>query len=352
MITVGADVHKRTHTFVAVNDKGVKIGQKTVAAITAGHQAAIKWAVDLAGDEPLTWAIEDCRNMSGRLERDLLAARHTSVRVAPHLMAAARRTGRERGKSDPIDALAVARAAQREPNLPTATHDPISRDLKLLTDHRDRLVTQRTALINQARWYLHELDPEFDDPSASLTAAIHQKRTAAWLKRQSGILAEVTAEYVADIAALTVRINTVAKKITVIVDPVSVELQQIVGCGPLVAARLLGEVANITRFPNAESLARYGGLAPVPVWSGSTNGRVRMTRSGNRQINRAFHTISLTQTRDNTHPGHTYLHKKTSEGKTNTEARRSHKRVLARPVYNAMLNDYNNRTNTASAVAA
>lgn len=105
------------------------------------------------------WAIEDCRQLSRRLERDLLAAGERIVRVPPKPMANCRSSARTYGKSDPIDALAVARAALREPDLPTASLDGDTRELRLLVDHRDDLVAERTRAINRLRWHLHELDP-------------------------------------------------------------------------------------------------------------------------------------------------------------------------------------------------
>src|SRR5689334_1895034 len=135
MVVVGADVHKRTHTFVAVDAVGKQVGQLTVAATTAGHLKALGWARQQFGEE-LTWAIEDCRHLSARLERDLLGAGQAVVRVPPKMMAEQRRVARTRGKSDPIDALAVARAFLREPELPVASHDKASREAKLLVHQR------------------------------------------------------------------------------------------------------------------------------------------------------------------------------------------------------------------------
>ena len=131
MVVVGADVHKRTHTFVAVDAVGRKLGEKTVKTTSAGHMDVIMWAREQFGTD-LIWGIEDCRNMSARLERDLLGAGQKVVRVPTKLMSEARKSARTRGKSDPIDAAAVARAVLREPNLPVASHDEISRELKLL----------------------------------------------------------------------------------------------------------------------------------------------------------------------------------------------------------------------------
>src|ERR1700752_3882336 len=128
MVVVGADVHKRTHTFVAVDEVGRKLAEKVVSATTAGHQDAVCWARERFGAE-VVWAIEDCRHLSARLERDLMGFGQKVVRVPPKLMAQTRASARTRGKSDPIDALAVARGFLREPDLPIASHDGVSREL-------------------------------------------------------------------------------------------------------------------------------------------------------------------------------------------------------------------------------
>ena len=116
------------------------------------------------------WAVEDCRHLSRRLEADLLAAGERIVRVPPKLMAHARDAARTYGKSDPIDALAVARAALRHPDLPVARLDGPARELRLLVDHREDLVNERTRCINRLRWHLHELDPAWDPTARSLTS--------------------------------------------------------------------------------------------------------------------------------------------------------------------------------------
>ena len=103
--------------------------EKTVQATSAGHITALMWAREQFGTE-LIWGIEDCRNMSARLERDLLPAGQKVVRVPTKLMSEARKSARTRGKSDPIDAAAVARAVLREPNLPVASHDEAIAELK------------------------------------------------------------------------------------------------------------------------------------------------------------------------------------------------------------------------------
>jgi transposase len=133
MVLLGVDPHKDTHTVVAVDQAGRQLDQTTVPARTLGHGELVGWArTRWPGAAQRLWAVEDCRHVTGRLERDLLAAGERVVRVPPRLMAGARHAVRTPGKSDPIDALAVARAALREPTLPVAQHDQVSWEVKLL----------------------------------------------------------------------------------------------------------------------------------------------------------------------------------------------------------------------------
>src|SRR6201995_3798510 len=211
MVVVGADVHKRTHTFVAVDEVGRKLAEKVVSATTAGHQDAVCWARERFGAE-VVWAIEDCRHLSARLERDLMTANQKVVRVPPKLMAQTRASARTRGKSDPIDALAVARAFLREPDLPVASHDEVSRELKLLVDRREVLVAQRTATINRLRWRVHELDPQRAPAPASLDRAKHRAMLGAWLQTVPGLVAELARDELADITRLTEQIDALARR--------------------------------------------------------------------------------------------------------------------------------------------
>src|SRR6266545_3994972 len=154
MIVIGVDVHKHSLTAVAVDEAGRMLDEKTVAAADG---ELVAWASGLSGER--LWALEDCRQLTRALERELLAVGEQLVRVPPKLMAPERRAGRARGKSDPIDALAVARAALREPGLsrPRPDEEPF-RDLKLLVDHRDDLVDERRRAQQRLRWHLHRLD--------------------------------------------------------------------------------------------------------------------------------------------------------------------------------------------------
>lgn len=334
VIVIGADVHKATHTFVAVDGVGRKLGEKIVKATTAGHESALRWARREFGEE-VRWGVEDCRHLTARLERDMLAAGQEVVRVPPKLMAQTRASSRERGKSDPIDALAVARAVLREPDLPVAVHDESTRELKLLVDRRDDLIGERTRQINRLRWHLHELDPEFDVPVKALRSQSQRARIAQWLDGRVGLVEEIARDVLADIIAGSGKIDELEKRITTLVTDRYPNLLAVPGCGPLTAAKLAGETANVTRFRSEACFAMNAGVAPLPVWSGNTKGRVRMSRTGNRQLNAALHRIAVTQIRLDS-LGRAYYRKRLDSGDSTVEALRCLKRRLARIVFHAL----------------
>jgi transposase len=254
------------------------------------------------------------------------------------MMAEQRRIARTRGKSDPIDAAAVARAALREPDLPVASHDEVSRELKLLVDRREDLVQQRTATINRLLWRVHEIDPAWAPPARSLDVAKQQQRLMDRLAGLPGIVAELARDELADIIELTGRINALERRIRTSVTVAAPTLLAMPGVGALTAAKIVGEAAGVSRFKSEAAFARHAGIAPIPVWSGNTAGRVRLTRSGNRQLNAAVHRIAVTQIRMNG-LGKTYYEKKKAEGMSTPEALRCLKRRLARIVFNHLTTD-------------
>jgi transposase len=343
VVTVGIDVHKNTHCAVAVDQAGRQLaGPLTVRATDAGHRQLLRWARRQFAEQAVQFAVEDCRHVSTRLERALLDAAAVVVRVPPKLMALTRTSARTRGKSDPIDALAIGRAALREPNLPRAEHTHASRELKLLVDHREDLVGTRTGLQNRLRWRLHELDPEFDLPARHLDLARHLDRAQARLEAlPASTMRRIAAEELADIRALTVRINALEKEITALIGAQAPQLLALPGCGPLTAAKLVGETANPARFRGEAAFAMHAGVAPIPASSGKTT-RHRLARGGNRQLNAALHRIAITQIRIDG-LGRAYYQRRRARGDTTMEALRALKRRLARVVFNLL-----NPTNTAA----
>jgi transposase len=336
VVVVGIDVHKQTHCAVAVDEAGGQVGSAvTVRATDAGHRQLLRWAQRKFADQPVEFAVEDCRHVSGRLERALLDAAAVVVRVPPKLMAQTRTSARTRGKSDPIDALAIARAALREPDLPRAEHTHASRELKLLVDRREDLVEIRTKAQNRLRWHLHELDPEFDVPARGLDLRRQQDRVQARLEAlPASLVRRLALEILADIGELTGRINALEKEITGLVTEQAPQLLALPGCGPLTAAKLLGETAKPARFRSEACFAMHAGATPIPASSGKTN-RHRLARGGNRQLNAALHRIAVTQIRlDGL--GRTYYQRRRSEGNTTMEALRALKRRLARIVFHLL----------------
>ncbi len=338
MVVVGIDAHKATHTLVGVDAVGRVVGDLTVRATTDAGMKALRWARTNFGVD-LVWGIEDCRNVSSRLERELLNAGQRVVRVPPQLMARSRASARTRGKSDPIDALAVARAVLREPDLPVAQHDDVSREFKLLVDRRDDLVSYRTAVINRLLWRLHELDPSHAPKGTSLAHPKHQKELRNWLADRPGLVAELARDELADVMGVTDQIKELEIRIVARVRVRAPSLLAIFGCGELTAAKLVGEVAGVSRFRSEAAFARHAGVAPIPHWSGSRSVRLRAIRSGNRQINMTLYRIAMTQIRRNG-PGATYYKRRREAGDSHAEALRRVERRIARTVFGRLRADH------------
>ncbi|MDH3299517.1 MAG: IS110 family transposase [Acidimicrobiia bacterium] len=349
MITLGIDAHKRTHTVVAVDDLGRQLGTKTTnTTTTADHLALIRWADRFGPDR--SWAVEDCRNLSRRLERDMLAAGERIVRVPAKLMAHSRDSARTYGKSDPIDALAVARAALREPDLPTAHLDDEARELRLLVDHREDLVAERTRHINRLRWHLHEIDPSWDPNPRAFSTFKHLDIAAGRLAGLDTVVARIARELVERIRNLTVDINQLRTELEERTETAAPTLSQIHGISALAAAKLIGEVAGIERFHSRHAFARHNGTAPTPVWS-ANHTRHRLSRAGNRQLNAAIHRAALTQARS--HPDAiAFLEHRANQGSTRKEAIRSLKRRLSDVIYRAMVTDATLKQKDRHALAA
>jgi transposase len=334
VVVIGVDTHKCTHTLVGVDEGGRKLSELTVQAASAGHLKALDWARGAFGSD-LVWGIEDCRHLSLRLERDLLDAGQRVVRVPTQLMARTRASARTRGKSDPIDALAVARAVLREPGLPVATHDEVSREFKLLVDRRDDLVGIRTAVTNRLLWRVHELDPTQAPKPNSVRYFKTQQALHVWLSTQPGLVAELARDELADITALTRQINALENRIAARMRAVAPSLLTISGCAELTAAKLIGETAGASRFRSEAAFARHAGVAPIPHWSGTNNVRLRAGRSGNRQINVALYRIAMNQIRRGG-PSETYYRSRRDAGDSHAEALRRIERRVARGVFSRL----------------
>jgi transposase len=333
MIVIGTDTHKRTHTAVAVvAGTGELSGELTASARPQGFAQMLGWAGSLDGER--VWAIEDCRHVSGGLERFLIARGERVVRVAPKLMGAARKGARSAGKSDSIDALAIARAAVAEgpERLPAATVDEQAHEIKLLLDHHDDLVAARSDDQRRLRWHLHDLWPELELPAGCLDRERWLQKVSRRLARaEQSTRVTISRELVVAIRARTRRIRELERELGVLVQAKAPQLLELRGCGVLTAARIVGDVGDITRFSSDAKLARLAGIAPIPVSSGMRE-RHRLDRRGNRKLNCAFHRLAVAQGRFHADAG-AYLERKQAEGRTRMDALRCLKRYLVRRVF-------------------
>jgi transposase len=335
MIVIGADTHKRNHALAAVDSgTGVVVDELQITADEDGHLHALGWAAGLGAE--IVWALEDCRLVAGKLERALIAAGQRVIRVPPRLMGQSRRGEREIGKSDRIDARAIARAVLKDgiEHFPAAFLDEDALEIRLLHDHRSALVGERSRQINRLRWQLVALCPELEAelPSRSLRHEPHITKVARRLARMApAARVRIAKQLTASIRSLTRQINQLEHELDRLVRAHSPGLLAETGIGALTAATLIGRTAGAQRFPTDAHFARLAGAAPIPASSGRTV-RHRLDRGGDRQINCALHTIALTRMRLDPDT-RAYVQRRKAEGKTTREILRCLKRSIARLVW-------------------
>jgi transposase len=332
MIVIGTDTHKGSHAMAAVDEGTGRVrGHREIKAEDAGHQAALRWARDL--DPERVWAIEDCRTVSHRLEQALLAAGERVVRVAPHRMGASRRGERRPGKSDQIDALAIARAVVKDgvDEFPVAYLDEQAMEVRLLSDHRQDLVAERTRVCSRLRCHLIPMCPELEKSlkPGALSRVREIDRADRRLRRlPNSVRARIARGLLADIRRLTREIDAIEQELLELIKAQRPWLLEETGCGPLVAAILIGRTAGAKQFKSDASFALQAGIAPIPCSSGQHR-QYRLNRGGDRQLNRALHVIAVTRARVDPETK-AFLERKQAEGKTNKGALRCLKRHLAR----------------------
>jgi transposase len=346
MIVIGADTHKRSHMLVAVDGQtGAVRGQLAIAASDDGALDALRFAAGLEAER--VWAIEDCRHVSARLEAALIAAGERVIRVPAAVTGQARRVSRRAGKSDPIDARAVALAVVRDGigSFPQAFCDEQAMEIRLLCDYRDQIICERTRMINRLRWHLVTIAPDLEAQLGP--AALRGPRICARLTRQLAQLPQSPRLRIARL--LLKRITDIGREerqlfaeLTSLIDAHAPQLIAQPGCGTVTAAIIIGHTAGAQRFPTDGHFARHAGTAPIPASSGNTQ-RHRLHRGGDRQLNRAIHIIALSRAR--THPEtRAYLARKHAEGKTKLEAIRCLKRHLARRIWRLLYTTENPAT--------
>jgi transposase len=327
MRVAGIDTHKATLAACAIDDIGVVLGEATFGNDPAGFAALLAWLRELGSIERI--GLEGSAGYGAAAARYLLAAGETAVEVPPALSHRERQRTRRPGKSDPGDALAIARVTSREAALPPVRLADASRELQLLVEAREDLVAEATRTRNRLHADLVVLVPGYSAAAANLVADKYRKIAGKLLRGLPGLQAELARDRLRRLDRLSGEIRAFERRIEGLV--VDHPLRSLWGAGPLVTAKLIGEAGDMSRFRSADAFAMLAGVAPIPASSGQTQ-RMRLNRGGNRQINRALHGIALAQVRTYP-PAQAFVARKRAEGKGWFEALRSLKRHLARIVF-------------------
>ena len=335
-LVVGMDVHKDTVAVSVIDRAGRERKATAVENTVAGHERLIDWLLEHAPGARCGMEV------SGGIGRGLAvalgAAGHPVVAVPPRLSSSEARRLRSRGKADPTDALAVARVTLREPALPTVRTGDDEEDLKLLVDYRDQLWNERTRVANRIHADLSIAYPGYQRTMGrSLTSRAAIDRVEDLLATDASTRAELARRRIARLRELAGELRELERRLAVLVGSHPTTLTTIVGISTITAARILGEVGDVRRFPTPAAFASANGTAPIPASSGRTE-RHRLNRGGNRRLNRALYVIALTQTRHEPR-AIAYLERKRAEGKTRREAMRCLKRRLSDVVYRRLLVD-------------
>jgi len=336
MITIGVDAHKRMHAAVAIDAQGREIAAWTGANTPAGWDALEAWAAQVGADR--TWGIEGSGQYGRGLAQQLVRSGEPVVEVNPRLTADTRRRGRQRGKTDRLDALAVARTVQREEvALPVVVPLDVTAVLAITVAEREAALQEATRLRNQLHQHLFQLSATDDRAWPSLTT---RSGVATLLDYLAPGTDPVLTAHAAAVRRLATRLEqtlahvaTLAAEIEALGQPVLAPLCAIRGVSDLTAGVLAAYLGSGHRFSTDAKLAMYAGVAPLPVGSAGTE-RQRLNRTGHRQLNAVFHRIALTQARCHP-PAQEYLARKRAEGKSRPEAVRCLKRYLVRAVFRA-----------------
>jgi transposase len=332
MTAIGIDTHKATLAACAVDELGRAIREATFANSPAGHVAFIGWARAIAVDA--TIGIEGSSSFGAPLAWSVLRAGLAVREVPPHLSRAERQRTRRPGKSDPGDALAIARVTARETNLPPIRLPDRTSELRLLLEAREDLVAESTRARNRLHAHLLTLAPGYGGTIANLVAARHRTAAGRLLRGNRAIQAELARALLVRLARLDREVKGLTSRIGLLVA--NHPLLGLPGAGPITVARLIAEVGDVRRFRSADAFAALAGVAPIPASSGQIQ-RMRLNRGGNRQLNRALYVIAVTQSRFHP-PAKAYVARRTGvDGKTWREAIRSLKRLLVRPVFRLLV---------------
>jgi transposase len=335
-VVIGMDPHKRSATIEVIDKREQVLAQGRYGTDTDGYQQMLA-----AGRRfpDRVWAVEGCAGIGRHIAQRLVADGESVLDVPAKLSARVRvfDTGQGR-KTDPVDAHSVAVAGLRSPDLRTVVADDVTVALRLLVDRRDELGRARTEIVSRIHVLLLELIPGGAKKFLTRGQASYLLRTSP---APVGIVAQtrhqLAREFIEELTAIDAKIRAADKQLRTLVDSVGSSLRELNGIGPSGAARLLGDIGDIARFRTAGHFASWNGTAPIEASSGDQR-RHRLSRAGNRRINRVLHIMAIVQLRHDT-PGRAYYRRRLTEGKTPMEAIRALKRHLSDVVYKQMLRD-------------
>jgi len=340
---IGMDPHKRSATIEVIDERGQIQAVGRYGTDKAGYGEMLKAGRKF---EDRVWAIEGCNGIGKHIAHRLIHDGETVLDVPAKLSAQVRvfATGNGR-KTDPVDAHSVAMVALRTPNLVEVHVDPDLVVMGMLVDRRDELGRARTQTINRLHRLLLELFPggakQFlsSRQARALVATIKPRDLVGKTRRRLAV------ELIVELEGIDKKIKTIKTELTELVTARGSTLLDLHGIGPSGAARLLADVGDIDRFANRDRFASWNGTAPLDASSGDQN-RHRLSRAGNRRINRALHIMAVVQLRHPTQ-GRAYFDAKKAAGKTSMEAMRALKRRLSNVVYTQMVNDQKQREATS-----
>jgi transposase len=334
-VIIGMDPHKRSATIEVIDERETVLAQGRFGTDRDGYRTMLT----LGRRFPRRiWAVEGCNGIGRHIAQRLVADGETVLDVPAKLSARVRvfATGQGR-KTDPVDAHSVAVAALRAKGLRQVTVDDHTVALRLLADRRDRLGRARTETISRLHTLLLELVPG----GAKKYLSAPQVRALLNTVRPRDIVGrtrrQLASELITELAVIDKKIKDADRQLTELVAATGSTLQQLHGIGPSGAARLLGDIADVARFASRAHFASWNGTAPLDASSGDQT-RHRLSRAGNRRINRVLHVMAVVQLRHDTE-GRRYYRRKLAAGKTSMEAMRCLKRRLSDLVYRQMVND-------------
>jgi transposase len=338
-VIIGMDPHKRSATIEVIDEKTAVLAAGRFGTDKAGYAAMLAAGRKFGGR---IWAIEGCNGIGKHIAHRLVHDGETVLDVPPKLSAQVRvfATGNGR-KTDPVDAHSVALAALRAPGLVRVEFDEDLVVMGMLADRRDELGRARTQVVNRLHRLLLELFPggakQFlpAQQAHAMIATIRPRDLPGKTRRR------LAAELISELELIDKKIKNIKKELTALVTARGSTLLELHGIGPSSAARLLADAGNIHRFADRDKFASWNGTAPLDASSGNQQ-RHRLSRAGNRRINRALHIMAIVQLRNQTQ-GRAYYDARKAGGMPSMMAMRALKRRLPNVVFAQMLADQKRR---------